>query len=108
MAMCSRPSVPQPYTNTVPLLGGGLCKVACNDTEKGSASTAAASEMSSGMGMHCDSCAGTREGKPPVASLLLPSWMPGASAPRTKLAHCAYSPRSHHAHSGVMPRGAHD
>ena len=63
--------------------GGGWCRIACRETEKGSASTGGSSlDPSSGIGMHCDSWAGSSGAMPPVAWLLLPWWMPGVDGRR--------------------------
>ena len=99
--------MPAPYTSAMPPGGGGVRRIACSETENGSASTAASSLISSGIGIHCDSCAGTRGANPPVAVALFPVWMPGAADPRAVFTHCARSPSSHHSHSGT-PRVAHE
>ena len=64
--------MPAPYTSAVPFGVGGFRRIACSDTAKGSASTAASSDTSSGIGIHWDSCAGTNGAKPPVAVALFP------------------------------------
>ena len=83
--MLINPRVPQPYTRTVSLSAGGKFRIACRETLKGSANTACSSLMSSGMGMHMDSWAGTSGAKPPVAALEFPVWIPGGMTPLVKL-----------------------
>ena len=68
----SKPNVPQPKTTTVSRGPGGKFRIACSETQNGSANTACSSLTPSGMGKHIDWWAGTKGAKPPVATLEVP------------------------------------
>ena len=79
--------------------------MAWKDTEKGSASTAASSEMPSGTGMSMESCAASCSAQAPGAPVITPTWTPGPRSPLVKLQQRLRSPAWHGGHGGSMPRG---
>ena len=80
--------------------------MAWNDTEKGSASTAASSVTSSGTGISIDEWAASCSAQAPGAPVTTPMWTPGPMSPVVNDQHRLTSPAWHGGHSGLIPRGA--
>ncbi len=79
--------------------------MAWKETEKGSASTAASSEMASGTGISMESWAASCSAHAPGAAVMTPTWTPGPRSPLVKLQHRLRSPATQGGHGGSMPRG---
>ena len=80
--------------------------MAWNETEKGSASTAASFETPSGTGMSMESCAASRSAHAPGAAVMTPTCTPGPRSPLVKLQQRLRSPAWQGGHIGSIPRGA--
>ena len=80
--------------------------MAWKETEKGSASTAASSEMPSGTGISMESCAASCSAQAPGAPVMTPTCTPGPRSPFVKLQQRLRSPAWQGGQSGSMPRGA--
>src|SRR5665213_3980810 len=106
MATLVSPRAPAPKTTTFPPGGGGWRTIAWNETEKGSARTAAVSEMSSGTAWSIESWAAMSSAQAPAAPVTTPMWTPGPMSPFVKDQHMLTSPTRHGGQGGVMPRGA--
>ncbi len=106
MATLASPRAPAPKTRTLPPGGGGWRTMAWKDTEKGSASTAASSEMSSGTGKSMDEWVANSSAQAPGAPVTTPMWTPGLMSPLVNDQHMLRSPAWHGGHRGVIPRGA--
>ena len=106
MATLASPRAPDPKTSAFPPGGGGLRTMAWNDTENGSASTAASSVTSSGTGMSMEEWAASCSAQAPGAPVTTPMWTPGPMSPLVKDQHRLRSPAWQGGHRGVMPRGA--
>ena len=102
------PSAPAPYTSTLPPGGGGCRVMECSDTANGSANTATSSVTPSGTRKSIESSAGMSVAHPPVASLDVPVWIPGAMGGSRKLQHRLRSPAAQAGHTGDTPRGSHE
>ncbi len=79
--------------------------MAWKDTEKGSARTAASSEMPSGTGINMESCAASCSAQAPGAPVVTPTCTPGPRSPLVKLQHRLRSPAWQGGQGGSMPRG---
>ena len=80
--------------------------MAWKDTEKGSASTAASSDTSSGTGKSIDEWAASPSAQAPGAPVTTPMWTPGPMSPLVNDQHRLRSPAWQGGHSGEIPRGA--
>ena len=78
MATLVRPERAGPVDEHPPEGGGGWRTMAWKDTEKGSASTAASSEMPSGTGISMESCAASCSAQAPGAPVMTPDVDAGA------------------------------
>ena len=80
MARLVRPSAPAPYTTARPPAAAGGGRSEWKDTAKGSARTAASSDIESGTGMSMESWADIRSAQAPGASVMTPDVHPGSRA----------------------------
>ena len=99
-----RPEGPGPVDEGLPPGGGGLRRMACIETAKGSARTAISSDTASGTGISIESWAARSSAHAPGASVVTPTWTPGPSLPAVKFAQ-AQVPGGTGGAGGSMPRG---